>query len=52
VWPGETVFPDFTSTECTSWWVEECKLFYDVVPYDGIWIVSKAEFSILFIFFN
>ncbi|KFR15019.1 Maltase-glucoamylase, intestinal [Opisthocomus hoazin] len=38
VWPGETVFPDFTSTECTSWWVEECKLFYDVVPYDGIWI--------------
>ncbi|XP_068026417.1 LOW QUALITY PROTEIN: maltase-glucoamylase-like [Melanerpes formicivorus] len=38
VWPGQTVFPDFTSPECTSWWVEECKLFYDQVPYDGIWI--------------
>ncbi|KAM6305024.1 sucrase-isomaltase, intestinal [Aegotheles albertisi] len=38
VWPGETVFPDFTNPECTSWWVEECKLFHDVVPYDGIWI--------------
>ncbi|KAJ7402548.1 hypothetical protein BTVI_85304 [Pitangus sulphuratus] len=38
VWPGETVFPDFTNPDCTSWWVEECKLFYDMVPYDGIWI--------------
>ncbi|NXS39438.1 SUIS protein, partial [Balaeniceps rex] len=38
VWPGETVFPDFTNPDCTSWWVEECKLFYNVVPYDGIWI--------------
>ncbi|XP_058699890.1 sucrase-isomaltase, intestinal [Poecile atricapillus] len=38
VWPGETVFPDFTSPEGTSWWVDECKLYYDVVPYDGLWI--------------
>uniref|UniRef100_A0A669QHZ2 alpha-glucosidase n=1 Tax=Phasianus colchicus TaxID=9054 RepID=A0A669QHZ2_PHACC len=38
VWPGETVFPDFTNPECTSWWVEECRLFYNTVPYDGIWI--------------
>ncbi|XP_052541641.1 sucrase-isomaltase, intestinal [Tympanuchus pallidicinctus] len=38
VWPGEAVFPDFTNPECTSWWVEECRLFYNTVPYDGIWI--------------
>ncbi|NXG00716.1 MGA protein, partial [Sakesphorus luctuosus] len=38
VWPGETVFPDFTNPECTNWWVQECKLFHDKVPYDGIWI--------------
>uniref|UniRef100_A0A8C3N201 alpha-glucosidase n=1 Tax=Geospiza parvula TaxID=87175 RepID=A0A8C3N201_GEOPR len=38
VWPGETVFPDYTSAEATDWWVNECKLFYDTVPYDGIWI--------------
>ncbi|XP_048170897.1 maltase-glucoamylase-like [Corvus hawaiiensis] len=38
VWPGETVFPDFTNPECTSWWVNECKLFHDTVPYDGLWI--------------
>ncbi|XP_010160337.1 PREDICTED: maltase-glucoamylase, intestinal-like, partial [Eurypyga helias] len=38
VWPGRTVFPDFTSEDCTSWWVEECKIFYNQVPYDGIWI--------------
>ncbi|XP_041323927.1 sucrase-isomaltase, intestinal [Pyrgilauda ruficollis] len=38
VWPGETVFPDYTSLEATNWWANECKLFYDMVPYDGIWI--------------
>uniref|UniRef100_A0A8C5TYL5 alpha-glucosidase n=1 Tax=Malurus cyaneus samueli TaxID=2593467 RepID=A0A8C5TYL5_9PASS len=38
VWPGETVFPDFTNPECTNWWAEECKLYHDEVPYDGLWI--------------
>uniref|UniRef100_A0A8C8VP34 Maltase n=1 Tax=Pelusios castaneus TaxID=367368 RepID=A0A8C8VP34_9SAUR len=38
VWPGLTVFPDYTNPECTNWWVEECKLFHDQVKYDGIWI--------------
>uniref|UniRef100_A0A8C3HYM0 Maltase n=1 Tax=Chrysemys picta bellii TaxID=8478 RepID=A0A8C3HYM0_CHRPI len=38
VWPGLTVFPDYTNPECTNWWIEECKLFYDQVKYDGIWI--------------
>uniref|UniRef100_A0A8C9N3C3 alpha-glucosidase n=1 Tax=Serinus canaria TaxID=9135 RepID=A0A8C9N3C3_SERCA len=38
VWPGETVFPDYTSAEATDWWANECKLFHDMVPYDGIWI--------------
>uniref|UniRef100_A0A8C4JJE3 alpha-glucosidase n=1 Tax=Dromaius novaehollandiae TaxID=8790 RepID=A0A8C4JJE3_DRONO len=38
VWPGRTVFPDFTNPDCTSWWVEECRIFYNEVPYDGIWI--------------
>lgn len=42
VWPGRTVFPDFTNPECTSWWVEECGRFYREVPYDGIWIVSNS----------
>ncbi|NXA48925.1 SUIS protein, partial [Nothocercus julius] len=38
VWPGVAVFPDFTNPDCTSWWVEECRLFNATVPYDGIWI--------------
>uniref|UniRef100_A0A8C0HDR0 Maltase n=1 Tax=Chelonoidis abingdonii TaxID=106734 RepID=A0A8C0HDR0_CHEAB len=38
VWPGLTVFPDYTNPECTNWWTEECELFYDQVKYDGIWI--------------
>ncbi|XP_050821721.1 sucrase-isomaltase, intestinal [Gopherus flavomarginatus] len=38
MWPGVTVFPDYTNPECTNWWIEECELFYDQVKYDGIWI--------------
>ncbi|XP_030311852.1 sucrase-isomaltase, intestinal [Calypte anna] len=38
VWPGDTVFPDFTNPDCRSWWEDECKRFYDIVPYDGLWI--------------
>uniref|UniRef100_A0A8B9T9B9 P-type domain-containing protein n=1 Tax=Anas platyrhynchos TaxID=8839 RepID=A0A8B9T9B9_ANAPL len=38
VWPGKTVFPDFTSPTCTNWWVSECQTFYREVPYDGLWI--------------
>ncbi|NXC50572.1 MGA protein, partial [Penelope pileata] len=38
VWPGRTVFPDFSSAAGSDWWVEECRIFYGQVPYDGIWI--------------
>ncbi|XP_028650310.2 sucrase-isomaltase, intestinal [Erpetoichthys calabaricus] len=38
VWPGETVFPDYTNPECTNWWVEECESFYQDVKYDALWI--------------
>lgn len=38
VWPGVTVFPDYTNDACTKWWVDECKRFYNEVNYDGIWI--------------
>ncbi|KAM9316521.1 sucrase-isomaltase, intestinal [Gastrophryne carolinensis] len=38
VWPGLTVFPDYTNDVCTQWWVDECVKFYQQVEYDGIWI--------------
>uniref|UniRef100_A0A8D0L7P9 P-type domain-containing protein n=1 Tax=Sphenodon punctatus TaxID=8508 RepID=A0A8D0L7P9_SPHPU len=38
VWPGLTVFPDFTNPICSTWWADECKIFFDQVKYDGIWI--------------
>ncbi|XP_051499825.1 maltase-glucoamylase-like isoform X2 [Apus apus] len=38
VWPGQTVFPDFTNPEGSDWWVQECQRFHQQVPYDGIWI--------------
>lgn len=38
VWPGTTVFPDFTNPNASTWWLEQAKNFYDQIPYDGIWI--------------
>ncbi|XP_043926668.1 maltase-glucoamylase, intestinal-like [Protopterus annectens] len=38
VWPGETVYPDYTNPACINWWVDESYRFYQEVSYDGIWI--------------
>uniref|UniRef100_UPI00398F668E maltase-glucoamylase n=1 Tax=Pristiophorus japonicus TaxID=55135 RepID=UPI00398F668E len=38
VWPGETVFPDYTNPQCIQWWVDECENFYKEIKYDGLWI--------------
>uniref|UniRef100_A0A4X2LEU1 Maltase-glucoamylase n=1 Tax=Vombatus ursinus TaxID=29139 RepID=A0A4X2LEU1_VOMUR len=38
VWPGKTVFPDYTNPKCAQWWAEEFRLFYDEIKFDGIWI--------------
>lgn len=40
VWPGLTVFPDFTNPETFTWWYDMVKNFHDQVPFDGMWIVS------------
>lgn len=38
VWPGLTVYPDFTNPSCIDWWANECKIFHEEVNYDGLWI--------------
>lgn len=38
VWPGWTVYPDFTSPNTTKWWAVQAKLFHDEIPFDGLWI--------------
>uniref|UniRef100_A0A8C5WMN8 Lysosomal alpha-glucosidase n=1 Tax=Leptobrachium leishanense TaxID=445787 RepID=A0A8C5WMN8_9ANUR len=38
VWPGDTVFPDFTNPETFVWWYDMVKGFHDQVPFDGMWI--------------
>ncbi|XP_055458101.1 maltase-glucoamylase isoform X1 [Psammomys obesus] len=38
VWPGTTVFPDYTNPNCIVWWTNEIKLFHNEVEFDGIWI--------------
>uniref|UniRef100_A0A3Q0RZK0 P-type domain-containing protein n=1 Tax=Amphilophus citrinellus TaxID=61819 RepID=A0A3Q0RZK0_AMPCI len=41
VWPGETVFPDYTNPNCIAWWVDEYERFYKEVKHDALWIVSQ-----------
>ncbi|KAF6385497.1 sucrase-isomaltase [Rhinolophus ferrumequinum] len=38
VWPGLTVYPDFTNPNCIDWWANECSIFHREVKYDGLWI--------------
>ncbi|XP_008581186.1 PREDICTED: maltase-glucoamylase, intestinal [Galeopterus variegatus] len=38
VWPGKTVFPDYTNPNCAVWWTEQFELFHSQVEFDGIWI--------------
>uniref|UniRef100_A0A3B4AN37 P-type domain-containing protein n=1 Tax=Periophthalmus magnuspinnatus TaxID=409849 RepID=A0A3B4AN37_9GOBI len=40
VWPGETVFPDYTSQACIDWWVDEYERFSREIKHDALWIVS------------
>ncbi|XP_041515159.1 sucrase-isomaltase, intestinal [Microtus oregoni] len=38
VWPGLTVYPDFTNPQTIEWWANECDIFHNEVEYDGLWI--------------
>ncbi|XP_031791831.1 maltase-glucoamylase, intestinal [Piliocolobus tephrosceles] len=38
VWPGQTVFPDYTNPSCAVWWTKEFELFHNQVEFDGMWI--------------
>ncbi|CAJ1065724.1 sucrase-isomaltase%2C intestinal [Xyrichtys novacula] len=38
VWPGETVFPDYTSSSCIDWWVDEYERFSREIKHDALWI--------------
>ncbi|XP_071390650.1 sucrase-isomaltase, intestinal [Centroberyx affinis] len=38
VWPGETVFPDYTSPNCIDWWVDEYERFFQEIKHDALWI--------------
>lgn len=46
VWPGETVFPDYTNQACIDWWVDEISRFHKEVKHDALWIVSNLQRSL------
>ena len=38
VWPGKTVFPDFTHPMITSYWEKQLLAYHSKIPFDGVWI--------------
>ena len=38
VWPGPTVFPDYTNPKATDYWTKLFDDYHKVIPYDGSWI--------------
>jgi lysosomal alpha-glucosidase len=50
VWPGDTVFPDFTNPNTTKWWTKMASNFHSLISFDGIWIVNATlELKIILI---
>ncbi|XP_070581151.1 lysosomal alpha-glucosidase-like [Ptychodera flava] len=37
VWPGRTVFPDYTNPVTVKWWQQETQRFHDKIKFDGLW---------------
>jgi alpha-glucosidase len=37
VWPGATVFPDFTSPKARNWWSDQFPPFLQACGLDGVW---------------
>ncbi|KAK8727326.1 hypothetical protein OTU49_009816, partial [Cherax quadricarinatus] len=39
VWPAnKTIFPDFLKPETQDWWINEMKIFHELLDWDTIWI--------------
>ncbi|XP_048244679.1 lysosomal alpha-glucosidase-like [Haliotis rufescens] len=38
VWPGKTVFPDFTHPNTEAWWQKHAQIMHAKLPFDGLWI--------------
>lgn len=54
VWPGSTVFPDFTNPNTSQWWTKMATNFHKNISFDGLWIVSFTVYLavINFKFYN
>ncbi|CAL8092226.1 unnamed protein product [Calicophoron daubneyi] len=38
VWPGETVYPDFSHPKAPQWMLADATRYHKEVPFDGLWI--------------
>jgi alpha-glucosidase len=45
VWPGYTVFPDWTTDAAHAWWRDTMIAYHQKIPIDGAWIGMFARSS-------
>ena len=47
VWPGKTVFPDFSNPNIDKFWNKGLEDYYNKVNYDGIWLDMNEPANLL-----
>lgn len=48
VWPGLTVYPDWTHPNAVGWWTDELRRWNEVLPQDGLWIDMNEVSSFIY----
>jgi lysosomal alpha-glucosidase len=47
VWPGLTLFPDYTHPNATKWWSDLASRYHQIIPFDGLWIDMNEPSSFI-----
>lgn len=47
VWPGKTVFPDFSNPKIDAFWKKGLEDYHNIVNYDGIWLDMNEPANLL-----
>ena len=47
VWPGDTVFPDFSHPNSSIYWENQLRKYHSLIPFDGVWVDMNEPSSFI-----